>query len=99
AIAAPAPASAVTTASANTTFTRMDLTPSSSSGLGRNRCGRNGHLQDGLERSAALGDAAERRSARAHGIEQPPLEDDPHGLPVAEEREVAHAEPCELRDL
>src|SRR5207237_6570972 len=37
---------------------------------GRSHCGRYGHLQDGVERSAAVGDAAERRSARAHGIEQ-----------------------------
>src|SRR5437764_3045903 len=56
--------------------------------------------------SAGRGGALGRRRRCRRAPQRPnardrtaPLEDDPHGLPVAEEREVAHAEPCELRDL
>jgi hypothetical protein len=56
-------------------------------------------VQDGVERPTAVRETAHSCRAGALGIEQPPLEDDPHRLAVADDGEVAHAEPCELRDL
>jgi hypothetical protein len=64
------------------------------------RGSRDRHVHDWVEapRSRSRADRRRCSASGAGRIEQPPLEDDPHRVAVAEKRDVRDAEPGEVRE-